>query len=180
MNETLKELAHRRLAEIGKQRGGGPQSLLAAYDSLPIGSDGKRAISYETARRIVEEGHTNISNATASAFATMVGVHMDEVLIAAGKRPSLGRFDLPARADRLDRKERKVVLAVIDAILDAAEGKRSSDVAPAAKKSVSKTGETPKQADYTQAARKGKSEGRRLRREQDEAGEESQDPGGDS
>lgn len=135
VSETLKELTQRRLAEIGRQRGGGLQTLLGAWQELPEGDDGKRPISYETARRVAEGLHTNIGDKTADALATMLGVHADDVLLAAGKRVRLGRFTLPVRADRLDRKERKVVLAVVDAILDAAEREAGTgDVANAAQK----------------------------------------------
>lgn len=147
VSETLKELTQRRLAEIGRQRGGEPQSLLSAWEELPEDDNGKRAISYETARRVAEGDHTNIGDKTANALATMLGVHVDDVLLAAGKRVRLGRFTLPERADRLDRKERKAVLAVVDAILDAAEGKAGTgDVANAAQKRIARGKGRPMQA----------------------------------
>lgn len=89
---------------------------------LPENDEGKRVPSYETFRRIRELGHSNISDETAAALATMLDVDVDEVYAAARIRPRLGRFELPSRADRLDGPARKAVLGVIDAILSAGEG----------------------------------------------------------
>jgi len=123
VNETLQELLERRLGELGHRRGRGENiSLREAWLRLPPRSGGGRAISYETARRIRENGHANISDDTADALAAMLDVSVDEVLQAAGRRRRLGRFELPRRADRLTDRERQAVLGVVDAILDAAEG----------------------------------------------------------
>lgn len=121
VQETLQELVERRLREMGQRRGRGENiSLREAWLRLPEGANGSRAVSYETVRRIRENGHHNIGEETADALATMLGTSVDEVLAAAGQRPRLGRFDLPPRADRLTQSERTAVLSVVDAILEAA------------------------------------------------------------
>lgn len=123
MNETLQQLVERRLREMGKRRGRGENlSLREAWLRLPEGDNGQRAVSYETVRRIREQGHTNIGRATAVALATMFDVKVEEIQAAAGQRPEAGPFVLPPRADRLNETERRTVLAVVDAILDAAQG----------------------------------------------------------
>lgn len=119
VTETLAQLLERRLLEMGKSRGRDEKiSLREAYMRLP---EDRPGVSYETVRRIREEGHTNIGAGTARALATMLGVTVEEVQLAAGQRPTLGRFELPDRADRLNEGERNVVLGVVDAILDAAQ-----------------------------------------------------------
>lgn len=121
VNETLQQLLERRLREMGKRRGRGESiSLREAWVRLPE-VDGKRAVSYETVRRIRENGHSAISEETAAALATMFNVPLGDVLRAAGQRRPLGRFELPKRADRLDEQERAVVVSVVDAILGAGE-----------------------------------------------------------
>lgn len=52
-------------------------------------------------------------------IALAVGVSVEKVAEVAQVRPSLGRFELPERADLLTQTERAAVLAVIDAILNA-------------------------------------------------------------
>lgn len=91
-------------------------------------------MSYETVRRIRENGHNKIGDATADALATMLGVPVDLVLQAAGQRPRLGKFELPSRADRLTESERASILGVVDAILGAAEQERGGDVVPMTKR----------------------------------------------
>lgn len=49
------------------------------------------------------------------------GVEENDVWRAAGRKPKLGPFELPSRADKLEPSERAVVLSVIDAILAAGE-----------------------------------------------------------
>lgn len=123
MTETLQQLVERRLREMGKRRGRGENlSLREAWLRLEEGPDGQRPVSYETVRRIREQGHTNIGRATAVALATMFDVPVEEIQAAAGQRPEVGPFVLPPRADRLNEGERRTVLAVVDAILDAAKG----------------------------------------------------------
>lgn len=80
---------------------------------------------------------------------------------AAASLGEVGPFELPADANRLTKREREAVLAVVRAMLDPvgptnAEGGELVDLA------------RPPQPDLDRvAARRGKSEGRRLREEQD-------------
>ncbi len=103
--------------------------------------DGKPIVSYELIRRVLNEGHTNIGDRAADAIAAMSGEPVEDVLKAAGKMPRLKPFALPKRADRLNRDERRVVLGVVNAILDAHE-KEGSDRGTSAQKSVT-VGEGP-------------------------------------
>lgn len=86
---------------------------------LPVNDAGQRPVSYETVRRIRENGHSNIGEDTARTLATMLEVDADQIFAAAGQRKPLGRFDLPRRADRLTESERAAVVGVVDAILEA-------------------------------------------------------------
>jgi hypothetical protein len=124
--ETLQDLMERRLKELGQRRGRGEQiSLHEAYDRLleKVGRDAD-VPTYEVFRRIRTSGHTRITDRTADALATMLEVDVDQVLVAAGQRPRLTKFELPDRADRLTENERKAVLGVVDAILAASEQPR--------------------------------------------------------
>lgn len=130
VNETLQQLVERRLREMGQRRGRGENlSLREAWLRLPEQDGGTRAVSYETVRRIRELGHNKIGDATADALATMLEVPVDEILAAAGQRKRLGPFRLPRRAERLNESERAVVIGVVEAILDAAEGARTAMIA---------------------------------------------------
>lgn len=114
--KTLQELLEKRLREMGGPHE--PRTLLSAYQALPAGQDW---VSYEVIRR-VSKGHSRITDRAARTLATMLGVDETVVRSAAGQRPTLGPFELPPRASRLDEAERSVVLSVVDAILFAAEG----------------------------------------------------------
>lgn len=117
--ETLQQLVERRLQEMGRRHGRQePLTLLEAYRTLPDEGDW---VVYELVRRVLREGHRNIGDRAADTIATMLDVPVGDVLTAAGKRPRLGPFRLPTRADRLDEQERRVVLSVVDAILHAGE-----------------------------------------------------------
>lgn len=133
MNETLQDLMERRLRELGKRRGRGESiSLREAYQRLlewtndrnaelaEIGEQAPIPPTYEVFRRI-RNGHTRITDVTASALATMLDVPEEDVYRAARIAPRLGRFELPTRADRLDDQQRQVVLSVVDAILSASQ-----------------------------------------------------------
>lgn len=138
VTETLQDLMERRLREMGHRRGRGESiSLREAYQRLVDEANVQnmrdkddaqpmRIPTYEVFRRI-RNGHTSITDPTASALATMLKVPVDEVYAAARIRPRLGRFELPTRADRLDPQQRQVVLSVVDAILDAAGDQAPAD-----------------------------------------------------
>lgn len=119
VRETLAELVQRRLRELGSRHGRTePLSLREAW--LPY--EGR--ISYETLRRIEKGTHTNVRGETADVLALILDVPVSEVEYAAGMPPRQGAFRLPPRADRLDKTERQVVLAVVDIILRAKGGGR--------------------------------------------------------
>lgn len=114
-NETLQELLTRRLTEMGTARGRHePLSLLEAYQAATPAPE----VSYEAVRRVLH-GHSRIGARTARTLATMLDVPLQDVEVAAGSRPTRERFELPERADRLHDLERQVVVAVVDAILNA-------------------------------------------------------------
>jgi hypothetical protein len=115
VQETLQQLAQRRLREIGAP--GEPISTRAAW--LRAGGEG--VVSYETFRRVVELRHTKIGDRVADALSVGLDVPVSTILAAAGQRPRLGRFEMPRRADRLNDVERKAILSVVDAILTASE-----------------------------------------------------------
>lgn len=149
VNETLQDLMERRLREMGHRRGRGESiSLREAYQRLadqveehnteqrermssgkPGGGKMWRIPTYEVFRRI-RNGHTSITDPTASALATMLDVPVEDVFRAAGIRPRLGRFELPTRADRLDQQQRAVILSVVDAILEAGEAQPAEATPP--------------------------------------------------
>lgn len=131
MNETLAELLRRRLAEMGEERGRHePLTLLEAYEHAP---DFEGRVSYEVMRR-VGKGHSNITDRSARTLAGMLEVPLDVVMEAAGRRAPLETFHLPPEADRLNERERAAVLAVVDAILYAAEGRSQATDAYASPK----------------------------------------------
>lgn len=122
VRETLQDLMARRLREMGRRRGRSALTLREAHEALRDAT-GATPVSYETCRKILKGEHSgHISDPTADALSIMLDVSVGEILTAAGQRPRLGKFSLPSRADRLDDRERRVVLSVVDAILDAAEG----------------------------------------------------------
>lgn len=118
MDETLQDLVQRRQRELGDK--GAPLSTRQVW----LRGGGEETWSYETVRRIVEAGHHKIGDRVADALALALDVPVSSVLKAAGQRPRQGRFELPRRADRLVESERKTVIAVIDAILEAGDQSR--------------------------------------------------------
>lgn len=123
VNETLQQLLDRRLREMGAHRGE-PLSLLEAYNAIP--GDHSDTVTYEVLRRVRQEGHTRIGDKAVRTIATMLDLDESVVRRAAGQRPKQGPFQLPARADKLNERERAVVLSVVDVILAAAEAAQDS------------------------------------------------------
>lgn len=135
VTETLQDLMERRLREMGHRRGRGESislreayqkfvDLAEAFNQAELDKDFPGELitvpTYEVFRRI-RKGHTNITDATALALATMLDVHVDDVYAAAQIRPRLGRFEMPTRADRLDQRQRAVIMSMVDALLEAGE-----------------------------------------------------------
>lgn len=81
-------------------------------------------------------------------------------------------FELPQEANRLTRREREAVLAVVRAMLDPQGQSESQPPAVAPVRELH-----PPAPDLTRvAARRGKSTGQQQRADQDKAAEETQDP----
>lgn len=124
VHETLQQLVQRRQREMGAP--GDPISTRQVW----LRGGGQESWSYETVRRIVEEGHHRIGDKIADALAVALDVPGSKVMAAAGQRPRLGRFELPRRADRLTEHERGVVVSVVDAILEASAQPARADDGP--------------------------------------------------
>lgn len=156
VSETLQQLVERRLYEMGMSRGRGESlKLLEVWHSLPEDERGKRPVSYETVRRIVRGEHRNIGDRAADALATMLDVPVGEVLKAAGQRPRLGRFDLPRRADRLNERERNVIVSVVDTILSAASAASSHEATGHAQLGDGRAGDPVRHAKRVRRERQG-------------------------
>lgn len=83
-------------------------------------------VSYETLRLLKLGRHSGaITHEVAEGLALALDLPVATVLQVAGQRIPLGPFELPARAETLTKAERAAVLAVVDAILQAAEQDRS-------------------------------------------------------
>lgn len=143
----LQQLIANGLLRLGRLHGRTePFNLLEAYRRLDTATSpaGEKWASYELVRRAALGEHTNIGLRAARTIATMLDVPPEDVLKAAGKPVPLGAFRLPEKADALTGNERRAVLGVIDAILDA----RSR---PAAEL----TGDEPQELSLEEAARLG-------------------------
>lgn len=113
---NLQQLVADRLAELGDRRG--PLSARQAA------ARAKGKVSYETLRLILRGEHSGkLTDDVVDGLALALDVPRSRVLGAMGRQmhQPLPPFALPARADQLSRAQRKVVLGVIDAILDASE-----------------------------------------------------------
>ncbi|MWA07857.1 hypothetical protein [Streptomyces sp. BA2] len=126
MTNDLRELVTMRLAELGS-----PERPLS-YRAAAARSSGR--VSHGTIGRIARGDHAGLlTGETIDGLALALGVHPTVVEQAAGmyrERP-LEPFHMPARADRLTRRERGVILAMVDALLAAAEQGHSMEPAAA-------------------------------------------------
>jgi len=154
VQETLQQLVQRRQRELGGSDGPIPTR------QVWLRGGGEEEWSYETVRRVVELGHDKIGDRIADRLAIALDIPVSKILAAAGQRQRGKPFTLPARANRLSDTERRIVLQNIDAILGAYTDERPDPQPPASDRE-------PVQADYTLAARRGPSKGKRLREEQD-------------
>lgn len=111
VQESLQQLVQRRQRELGGA--GGPISTRQVW----LRGGGEEQWSYETVRRIVELGHSNIGDRVADRLSIALNVPVSRILAAAGQRLRGEPFTLPARAARLSQTERNIVRAVIDAML---------------------------------------------------------------
>lgn len=121
----LQQLIADGLLRLGRLHGRQhePLSLLDAYRrnvETATPPPGEKWVTYEVVRRVTAEGHTNIGRRAARTIATMLDVPVEDVLTAAGKpAPQRAPFVLPEEADALTDSERRAVLGVVDAILNA-------------------------------------------------------------
>jgi hypothetical protein len=84
-------------------------------------------VSGSTLNSIATGKHSGrLNQSTVRGIARATGMPVPEVaaLIGVDVREELPRFVLPRRADRLTHPQRRVVVAVVDAILTAAEAER--------------------------------------------------------
>lgn len=110
----LQDLALRRLAEQGSP--GQPMSIRRAAERA------RGLVSYEILRQIVRGEHSgNITDRTAEGIALAFQVPVDQVYAAARVPRPTGRWQWPARYDRLDLAQRRLVEDVASALLDAYE-----------------------------------------------------------
>lgn len=111
---NLQQLVADRLSELGDRRG--PLSARQAAAR----SNGK--VSYETLRLLLRGEHSGkLTDDVVEGLSLALDVPRSRVLGAMGRQleQPLPPFTLPARADLLTRPQRKAVLTVIDAILEA-------------------------------------------------------------
>lgn len=154
MQETLQQLVQRRQRELGGSDG--PISTRQVW----LRGGGEEAWAYETVRRVVELGHSKIGDRIADRLAIALDVPVSKILDAAGQRQRGEPFTLPARANRLSATERNIVRQVIDAMLGAYADERPEDQPAKSLRAVAPD-------ELGLAARRGPSEGKRRRAQQD-------------
>jgi hypothetical protein len=110
----LQDLVLRRLAELGTP--GRPMSMRQAVLKT------RGAVSYETFRGIARGEHSgNIADKTAEALSRARDVPVQQIYDAARVPRPASRWVMPARFDRLDIPQRRLVEDVAAAILEAYE-----------------------------------------------------------
>lgn len=119
MTNGLQALMLTRLAELGTP--GNPLSIHEATRR----ADG--LASYETMRKIADGRHSGrITDRTAQALERALQVPVQRVYDAAGQPRPLGRWQPPAKFDRLDLEQRRLVEEFARALLEAYDkGRRS-------------------------------------------------------
>lgn len=170
-----------------------PQSLRAVAQAASDRHDGARGralgraaekagqtIAYTTVDKILDGTYkSRPTRKTLDALAYLSGYSREQVYAAAGEPLPLKPLqdDLPPDADSLTGPQRRVVIDTIrlfaqqnlqaHALEAELEKVRSGDVDSDAAQKM--TGERGDRSDYTLASRKGESEGRRRRKEADDA-----------
>jgi hypothetical protein len=113
MNE-LQDLVLQRLAELGTP--GSPMSVRQATERA------RGLVSYESLRQIARGEHSGrIGDKTAEGLALALDVPVQDVYNAARVPRPLTRWQWPARFDRLDLAQRRLVEDVAAALLEAYE-----------------------------------------------------------
>lgn len=108
VDETLQDLILRRLSEQEIS------ARTAAERSHGL-------VAHFTLSRYARGESRKLNAKTAQGIALALDVPMDVVMRAAGLPMTPGPFELPARAHLLTSKERRAVVAVVDALLGARE-----------------------------------------------------------
>lgn len=110
----LQDLALTRLAELGVP--GAPLSIRRATEKA------RGLISYEVLRQVVRGEHSgNITDRTAEGLALALDVPVALIYAATNVPRPMSRWHWPARFDRLDPAQRRVVEDVAAAILESYE-----------------------------------------------------------
>lgn len=110
----LQDLVLRRLAELGTP--GAPMSIREATRR------GRSLINYETLRKIARGEHSGVlSDQSAEGLALAIEVPVAQVYQVAQIPRPLTRWQWPAKFDRLDLEDRRVVEDVASALLRARE-----------------------------------------------------------
>lgn len=113
LNE-LQDLVLRRLAELGEP--GSPMSIRRATERA------RGLASYETFRKIAHGNHSNrIDDRTAEGLALALDVPVQQVYDAAKLPRPQSRWQWPARFDRLDPAQRRLVEDLAGALLESYE-----------------------------------------------------------
>jgi hypothetical protein len=117
---TLQEFVLQRLYDLGDQRG--PLSIKAAMEKS------RGAVSYETLRRITRGLHNGgVSDRVAEGLALALDVSAAEVYRVAGIQRPGSRWAWPAKFDRLNGAQRRLVEEMAAALLEAYDrGRRES------------------------------------------------------
>lgn len=109
MTDTLSELVEARREELG-----------LSFAALAAASGGLVSKSHAAA---IEAGDLHVpSERVLRGLALALDLPVDRVFTAAGRqyqKQDLGRFTLPEKADRLNARERKLVLSLIETLLAA-------------------------------------------------------------
>lgn len=110
----LQDLVLRRLAELGTP--GSPMSIREATRRS------REHLNYETIRKIARGEHSgDITDQTAEGLSLALDVPVQQVYSAARVPRPLSRWTWPAKYDRLDHEDRRVVEDVAAALLRARE-----------------------------------------------------------
>lgn len=110
----LQDLMLTRLAELGTP--GSPMSIRQATERA------RGLVSYEVLRKIARAEHSGrINDATAEGLARALDVPVQAVYDAARVPRPTSRWQWPARFDRLDQAQRKIVEQVASGFLESYE-----------------------------------------------------------
>jgi hypothetical protein len=110
VSTSLQRLVADRLAELNR-----------SYREAARQSGG--LVSHGTLQKIATGQHSgNLEESTLRGIALAIDVPISQAREAAGTRDDFGDFQLPERASKLRPKQRKALLAMMDALLDDLSG----------------------------------------------------------